>query len=149
MCDIFSVSHIIFVGAKSGHFMCAVLREWHTFLIAEGNIMKLMIAGSRSITDFDISPYIPDDTEEIICGGAKGIDTLAEMYADKRKITKYVIRPDYARYKRGATIKRNERMVDYADKVIVFWDNVSRGTKHTIDYAQKTGKPIEVIIVSA
>ncbi|MBQ2670044.1 MAG: hypothetical protein IJG06_04730 [Clostridia bacterium] len=71
------------------------------------------------------------------------------MYADKKKITKYVIRPDYARYKRGAPIKRNERMVDYADKVIVFWDNVSRGTKHTIDYAQKTGKPIEVIIVSA
>ncbi|MBQ6558640.1 MAG: hypothetical protein IJL81_04635, partial [Clostridia bacterium] len=69
--------------------------------------MKLLIAGSRSITDFDISPYIPNDTELIICGGAKGVDTLAEQYADKMKISKYALRPNYALYKRGAPIKRN------------------------------------------
>lgn len=31
--------------------------------------MKLMIAGSRSITDFDISLYIPKDTDLIISEG--------------------------------------------------------------------------------
>lgn len=107
--------------------------------------MKLLIVGSRSITDFDISPYIPDDVELIISGGAKGIDTLAELYADKVKISKLILRPDYKKYKRGAPLKRNEEMVDLCDKALVFWDGVSKGTKYTIDYAGKIGKEIEII----
>ena len=45
--------------------------------------MKLMIAGSRSIHDFDLSVHIPNDTELIITGGAQGVDALAEQYAQK------------------------------------------------------------------
>ena len=45
--------------------------------------MKLLIVGSRSIVDFDFSPYIHENTELIISGGAGGVDTLAEKYADK------------------------------------------------------------------
>lgn len=107
--------------------------------------MKLLIAGSRSITDIDISPYIPEGTDCIITGGANGIDRLAEMYADKTKISKIVMRPRYELYKRGAPLKRNEEMVDMCDKVLAFWDGISNGTKHTIDYAKKIGKPIDVI----
>ena len=40
--------------------------------------MKLMIAGSRSITAFELSPYVPDGVTLIITGGASGIDALAE-----------------------------------------------------------------------
>ena len=32
--------------------------------------MKLLIAGSRSITDFDLAPHISDGVTEIISGGA-------------------------------------------------------------------------------
>lgn len=107
--------------------------------------MKLLIAGSRSITDFDISPYIPEGVSVIISGGAGGVDTLAEKYADKMKLSKYIIRPNYARYKKGAPLKRNDEMVDMCDMVLVFWDGVSNGTKHTIDYAAKIGKSIDVV----
>ena len=53
--------------------------------------MKLLIAGSRSITNFDISPYIPENVELIISGGASGVDTLAEQYADEHKISKLIL----------------------------------------------------------
>ena len=109
--------------------------------------MKLLIAGSRSIKDFDLSPYIPKDTELIISGGACGIDTLAEQYADKMKISKLVLYPNYNRYKKGAPLKRNEQMVDICDSVLVVWDGTSGGTKHTIDYARKTAKSIEIVQV--
>lgn len=109
--------------------------------------MKLLIVGSRSITDYDISPHIPAETELIISGGANGVDTLAEKYADKHKISKLILRPQYKLYRKGAPLKRNDRMVELCDKTLVFWDGVSRGTKHTIDYAKKLGKPIEVIVV--
>lgn len=110
--------------------------------------MKLLIAGSRSITDFDISEYIPSDTSLIISGGANGVDTLAEEYADKKRISKLILRPRYDLYRRAAPHKRNDEMVELCDKVLIFWDGVSKGTKHTIDYANKIGKPIEIITVS-
>lgn len=109
--------------------------------------MKLLIVGSRSIKNFDISPYIPAETELIISGGADGVDALAEEYADKHRVSKLIMRPEYSRYHKGAPLKRNDRMVEICDRALVFWDGVSRGTKHTIDYANKLGKPIEVITV--
>ena len=110
--------------------------------------MKLLIVGSRSIKDYDITPHIPDDTELIISGGANGVDALAESYADKHRISKLILRPQYKLYHRGAPLKRNDKMVELCDKVLVIWDGVSRGTKHTIDHANKLGKPVEVITVS-
>lgn len=108
--------------------------------------MKLLIAGSRSITDFNLAPYIPDDTDLIISGGADGIDTLAEEYADKKKISKLILRPRYDLYGKAAPIKRNEIMVEIADTVLVIWDGKSKGTKSTIEYAKKKNKNIKVTI---
>ena len=102
--------------------------------------MKLLIAGSRSITDFDLSPFIPDGVDLIITGGAKGIDTLAEQYARERGIPTLTVRPVYEKYGRAAPIRRDEEMVDMADAVLVVWDGVSRGSKHTAEYARKKGK---------
>lgn len=109
--------------------------------------MKLLIAGSRTITAFDLAPHIPEDTDEIISGGAKGIDTLAEEYARVRGIPVTVIRPDYSKYGTAAPIKRNEIMVVMADAVLAVWDGVSKGSRHTIEYAKKRGKDINIITV--
>ena len=109
--------------------------------------MILLIVGSRNITNFDISPYIPDNVEIIISGGACGVDDIAEKYADLHRLSKYIIRPDYKRYGRGAPLKRNEKMVDMADAVLVIWDGCSKGTKHTIEYTKKQNKPIFVVLV--
>ena len=110
--------------------------------------MKLLVIGSRSITDFDLSPHIPHNTELIISGGANGIDLLAEQFADKYKISKLIIRPKYNLYRKNAPLKRNEQMVEICDSVLALWDGKSRGTKYTIDYAAKSGKPIKIITLS-
>lgn len=108
--------------------------------------MKLLIAGSRSIRDFDLSPYISPEVDTLISGGADGIDCLAEQYADRHRLSKYVVRPRYDLYGRAAPLKRNEEMVDMSDEVLVVWDGISKGTKHTVQYAKKVGKPIKVIL---
>ena len=99
--------------------------------------MKLLIAGSRSITDFDLSPYISKEVGEIISGGANGIDALAEKYADERRISKHIIQ--------AAPIKRNKDMVILADCVLVIWDGTSRGTLATINFAKEQNKPLTVV----
>ena len=109
--------------------------------------MKLLIVGSRSVTEFDLSQYISSDVDTIISGGAGGVDTIAEQYADAHRLSKYILRPRYDLYGRAAPIKRNEKMVDMADAVLVIWDGHSKGTQHTLKYAKKTDKPITLVVV--
>ncbi|MBQ7315368.1 MAG: hypothetical protein IJW83_05130 [Clostridia bacterium] len=107
--------------------------------------MKLLIVGSRSITEFDLSPYIPADVDTVISGGADGIDSLAEQYADLHHLSKYILRPRYDLYGRAAPLKRNEQMVDMADAVLVIWDGRSKGTQYTLTYSKKMNKPITLV----
>ena len=111
--------------------------------------MRLLIAGSRSISCFDLSKYVPNDVSLIISGGAKGVDAMAEEYADQHRISKLILRPRYDLYGRSAPLKRNEMMVELADAVLVIWDGISRGTEFTIHCAEKAGKKVEVVTVSS
>ena len=104
-----------------------------------------MIAGSRTINDIDLSQYVSKDVELIICGGAAGVDTVAEKYADGCSISKLVLRPHYKKYGKAAPLIRNNKMIEIADKVIVFWDGKSKGSKHTIEMSKKLKKELTVI----
>ena len=107
--------------------------------------MKIAIVGSRGVFPSDIGQYIPK-AEEIVSGGAEGVDRCAANYAKENGIKLTEFLPQYEQYGRAAPIVRNKQIVDYADKIIVFWDGSSRGTRSVIEYAKKTGKPCEVFI---
>ena len=107
--------------------------------------MKIAIVGSRNIQIENISDYI-SNADEIVSGGAKGIDTCAAEYATKNSIKLTEFLPEYDRYGRAAPIVRNKKIVDYADKIVAFWDGSSKGTQSVIKYAQKVGKPCDVIV---
>lgn len=108
--------------------------------------MKIAIIGSRNIAEVDLSFYV-SLSDEIVSGGARGVDTVAAAYAAEKGLKLTVFLPEYERYGRAAPIKRNYQIVDYADKVIAFWDGVSKGTQSVIKYAEKAGKPCEVVYV--
>lgn len=107
--------------------------------------MKIAIVGSRGIKDLELSKYI-SLSDEIVSGGAIGVDTCAANYAKEHNLKLTEFLPNYARYGKGAPIKRNYEIVDYSDKVIIFWDGNSKGTLSVINYAKKTGKLYEVIL---
>ncbi|MBQ8276147.1 MAG: hypothetical protein IJZ02_05950 [Clostridia bacterium] len=110
--------------------------------------MKLLIAGSRSIKAFDFEKHIPAETTMIITGGADGIDTLAEQYADKKRLSKLILRPEYDLYGKHAPLKRNEKMAELCDMALIVWDGCSKGTKYTINYVRKIGKKVILIMAS-
>ena len=107
--------------------------------------MKVAVVGSRSIFKTDIGMYISDG-DEIVSGGAIGIDSCAAEYAKNNGLKLTVFLPQYERYGRAAPIARNKKIVDYSDKVIAFWDGKSKGTLSVIKYAEKAGKPCEIIL---
>lgn len=108
--------------------------------------MKIAIIGSRAITKVDISKYIPKDTTEIVSGGAKGIDTLAREYAMSYGIKLTEFLPDYKRYRKGATFKRNLQIIGYADSVLAFWDGRSKGTEYIINECKRINKQVDIIM---
>lgn len=105
--------------------------------------MKVAIVGSRNL-DVDISKYIPEETTTIVTGGAKGIDCLAEEFADKNNLKKIIFKPQYERYKKAAPIMRNILIVNESDLIVAIWNGKSKGTKFTIDYARKMNKEVRV-----
>lgn len=109
--------------------------------------MKVAIIGSRNMNVENLQDYLPEGTDEIVSGGARGIDTCARNYALKNDLKLTEFRPEYNKYGRGAPLKRNETIVNYADMVLAFWDGESRGTKFVINYCEKVGKECKIFIM--
>ena len=99
--------------------------------------MKVGVIGSRGLTVDNLEQYLPENTTEIVSGGAKGIDTCAREYAISHGIKLTEFLPEYSRYGRGAPLKRNLKIIEYADVVIAFWDRQSKGTKNVIENCKK------------
>lgn len=109
--------------------------------------MKVAVIGSRGLTVSDLGRYLPENTTEIVSGGAKGVDTSAREYAKKNGIKLTEFLPEYTRFGRSAPLKRNITIIEYADIVLAFWDGKSRGTKFVIDNCRKLGVEVRVYII--
>jgi len=113
--------------------------------------MKLAVVGSRDFNDYDLMKRYLDrihSVEPITCivsGGAKGADSLSERWAKENNIETKVYIPDWNKHGKSAGYKRNVDIITNSDKVIAFWDNVSKGTKHSIDLANKQGKKLKIV----
>ncbi len=107
--------------------------------------MKLAIIGSRSLRNVKLDEYIPDGVEELVSGGAVGIDSLVREYAKAQGISLVEFLPDYKRYGRAAPLVRNKEIAEYADEAIAFWDGSSRGTMHTVALFRENGKRVRLI----
>lgn len=106
--------------------------------------MKVAVIGSRGLTIANLGHYLPSNTTEIVSGGAKGIDSCAEQYAQSQGVPVRVFLPDYKKYGKNAPLKRNLEIIRYADTVLAFWDGNSKGTKYVIDECKKSGKPVRI-----
>lgn len=106
--------------------------------------MKVAIIGSRGIGNINLEDYLPEGTTEIVSGGARGVDTCARIYAKKNGIPLTEFFPDYQNFGRGAPLRRNIHIIDYADCVLAFWDGKSRGTQFVIENCRKRNKKVVV-----
>ena len=115
----------------------ALARRYHPDRFADDPV-RLEMAG-RKMRDINAA------YEQIMADRARGIRGAA-AYAREHGIKLTEFLPQYERYGRAAPIVRNKEIVDYADKIIAFWDGSSKGTLSVIKYAQKIGKPCEIIL---
>ena len=113
--------------------------------------MKLGIVGSRSITDNNIIKQILEqyNFDQVVSGGAKGVDSIAEEYGKDIGLDEAIIfRPDYKTYGRAAPFIRNKLIIEASDMVVSIWDGKSTGTNHSMEYARKLKKTMDVWVVT-
>ena len=110
---------------------------------------KWIVAGSRTFQNYPLLckelDKIKDQIGEIVCGEARGADTLGRTYAYDNDIIIKSYPADWERYGKSAGFIRNEEMAAYADKAIIFWDGKSVGSKDMIDKMEKLGKEVRVV----
>lgn len=108
--------------------------------------MKTIIAGSRdrSLSSVDKELLATLGITEVVCGGARGIDTDGRLWAEEQGIPVKMFPADWNKYGKSAGCIRNEEMAVYADMLVAFWDGESRGTKHMIRVAGEAG--LKVIV---
>ncbi len=128
--------------------------------------MRTIIAGGRDISDTTLLEDAIEATSweitEVVCGRAKGVDTMGENWAVGNGIP---VKPFPAKWKNfdlpGAVRKkgrygdynataghhRNEQMAEYADAIILIWDGKSRGSGDMKRRAAKHGLVIHEMIV--
>jgi predicted Rossmann fold nucleotide-binding protein DprA/Smf involved in DNA uptake len=128
----------------------------NSLLMMALNRLKIIIAGSRNITDYafliqaligaiNAKVITPAYSFEIVSGGAKGVDTLARRYAQESGYVLTEMKPQYkGKNDRGAPLRRNVDIANYGDVLVAVWDGSSAGTKHMIEYMQKLNKPVYI-----
>ena len=115
---------------------------------------KLVVAGCRDFDDYsllsaELDEYLKDKIKThnvtIVSGCATGADSLGEQYAIQKGLNIKKFPADWDKYGNAAGPKRNLQMAEYADAVIVFWDNKSSGTRNMIECARRENIPCKII----
>ena len=103
--------------------------------------MRIVVSGSRTITDEKavegiLRQYI-SVKDEVITGGARGVDQIAHDFAHRYFNDTIVFEADWDKHGKAAGPIRNAAMMEDADILVAIWDGESRGTKSAIDEARK------------
>src|SRR5262245_24979604 len=117
--------------------------------------LKIIVAGSRSFSDYSLLEHwlcrLTANIQKpliVVSGGAKGADKLGEKWAwekGPRPITVMHFFPDWEKYGRSAGVRRNQEMVDFADRAVIFWDGKSPGTADLLRRARSKGMKLKAI----
>lgn len=122
--------------------------------------MKLIIAGSRSLNidkgflDQIITFHVDGTNDlklELVCGEAIGIDSSGRVWAENLGIKIHsfpVTAKDWKKIGKSAGYKRNVKMGEFADALLVIWDGESKGSGHMKNIMVKMKKPVYNAIVT-
>ena len=114
-------------------------------------LFKVIVAGGRDFDDYPMMvqylDFVFSETKEdieIVCGMARGADSLGKRYAEERGYAAKKMAANWSLHGRSAGYVRNVEMANYADALVAFWDGKSSGTAHMIKTAQSKHLKIRV-----
>lgn len=114
-----------------------------------GNAHKVILAGSRTITDYDLVKLAYETSGvkaiEFVCGKAPGVDRLGEKLANNLElpVAEFPAKweDENGKVNKGAGFARNAEMVKYGTYGVLVWDGKSHGTEDTKKRLLAANKP--------
>jgi len=105
--------------------------------------MRVAIVGTRTFNnDMMFREYMEkyvSENDTIVTGDADGADHMARIWAAEHKMPLMVFPANWKLHGIKAGPMRNQQIVDASDKMVAFWNGLSRGTANSIDNAQRRG----------
>lgn len=118
-------------------------------------IFKVVVAGSREFDNYNLLKksldyFLQNKIQEgyeiiIISGGAKGADSLAEIYTKEKGFKLTVYKAEWDKYGRKAGYLRNIVIGKEGDCLVAFWNKKTNGTRNMINIMIKLNKPVRII----
>lgn len=116
-------------------------------------MFRVIIAGSRDFQDYPLLVSTMDrllanvkEDVVVVCGKARGADSLGEQYARERGYQILEYPADWKTYGKAAGCIRNEEMAKNADALVAFWDGKSCGTENMIQLGYRYKLKVRVKI---
>lgn len=110
--------------------------------------MRTIIAGSRSVVDLSMvaraMERVPFKPSVVLCGCARGADTLGRYWAMIHGIPVEYFPADWDKWGRSAGAIRNSEMSRNAEAVVAIWDGRSPGTKILLDMVRLRDMPVYI-----
>lgn len=108
--------------------------------------MRIIIAGSRTITDYDELLFAIEASKfeitTVISGTAEGVDKMGERWAKEKGVHLERYPANWQRYGFSAGYFRNVRMAEIAEGLILVWDGSSKGSASMLRIARMKFMPI-------
>jgi len=82
---------------------------------------------------------------QVLTGGARGADALGKRWAWSKQVPWKGFKADWERFGKAAGVRRNHRMAQAGDVLVVFGNTTSPGTAHLIQCMRHRGEPVVVI----
>jgi hypothetical protein len=127
-------------------------RRWEQ-IFRPDNVFRVVIAGSRGITDYAhikqtafkmLEPKSKTHQIEIVSGDAPGVDKLGIRFAKELGLPLYRVPAHWKKWDKPAGHLRNGVMGWMSDGLLAFWDGASPGTKGMINDAQRESLQVRV-----
>ena len=119
--------------------------------------MKTIIAGPRTLNEPNVLSNAiekhPYPITRVICGKAKGVDTLGEQWGltnlPKDSVDYYIPNwyDEQGKFNKAAGFIRNKEMGENAEALLSIWDTISRGTHSMISIGITVGLDLSVYLV--
>jgi hypothetical protein len=116
-----------------------------------GMAFRVLVVGGREGCDFGhlrdtldhlLAKRLPD--VELVTAGGPGVPALAASYATLRGLRLVPVPLDYARHRGDAEERRDRRLVELADAMVVVWEGVEP-VREMVARLRAKGMPVVVI----
>lgn len=138
------------LGCKSEQYV--FFNDIGRMMVEQRDMFRVIIAGGRDYNNYAqleraMDRLLSNITDEIVivCGMARGADTLGEQYGKQRGYRINYFPADWKTFGKSAGYIRNQEMAENADALVAFWDGKSRGTASMIDLAHRYNLRVRIV----